>query len=309
MQIKHSWLFFIRRNLRMNELIQSFQQWLTEEGRAPKTIESYIGDIKGFQQYLREKSADESQPLSRFSFVRYKQLLLDKDFAVTTINKKVNSLKVYNDFLQKKGIVDENYIQLKKDQVKIASGSEHMVTALSEEEVERLLFYLEEQTKVSCRNKLIAYILLYTGIRVTELVNIKQADIDDLTSSLTVRGKGGKVPEISLRRQDVLEFIKQYQHGERIQSRFRDSEYLLVSQRSEKMNRDAVRDWLAKVSEDIGFKLHPHLFRHTFATRLLRKGVDLTTVSNLTGHSTVNMTAKFYIQTTRQEKQDAVEKL
>ena len=73
------------------------------------------------------------------------------------------------------------------------------------------------------------------------------------------------------------------------------------------MHRDAVRDWLANVSEDIGFKLHPHLFRHTFATRLLRKGVDLTTVSKLTGHSTVNMTAKFYIQTTRQEKQDAVE--
>ena len=290
-------------------LLEGFQQWLTEEGRAPKTIESYIGDIKGYQLFLREKSADESQPFSRFSFVRYKQLLLDKNLAVTTINKKVNSLKVYNDFLQKKGIVDKNYIQLKKDQVKIASGSEHMVTALSEEEVERLLFYLEEQTKVSCRNKLIAYILLYTGIRVTELVNIKLADIDSLTSSLTVRGKGGKVREISLRRQDVLQLIKQYQQGERKQSQFRESEYLLVSQRSEKMHRDAIRDWLANVSEDIGFKLHPHLFRHTFATRLLRKGVDLTTVSKLTGHSTVNMTAKFYIQTTRQEKQDAVEKL
>lgn len=138
----------------------------------------------------------QSQPLSRFSFVRYKQSLLDKDFAVTTINKKINSLKVYNDFLQKKGLVDENYIQLKKDQVKIASGSEHMVTALSKEEVERLLFYLEEQTKVSGRNKLIAYILLYTGIRVTELVNIKLADIDALTSSYTVQGKGGKVREI-----------------------------------------------------------------------------------------------------------------
>ena len=53
--------------------------------------------------------------------------------------------------------------------------------------------------------------LLYTGIRVTELVNIKLADIDNLTSSLTVRGKGGKVREISLRRQDVLQLIKQYQ--------------------------------------------------------------------------------------------------
>ena len=72
------------------------------------------------------------------------------------------------------------------------------------------------------------------------------------------------------------------------------------------MHRDAVRDWLSKISKDLGFKLYAHLFRHTFCTQLLKRGVDLTTVSKLAGHSTVNMTAKFYIQTTRQEKMDAV---
>jgi integrase/recombinase XerD len=292
----------------MNELAKAFQQWLLEEGRLQKTIESYVGDIKGFQQYLAEKAVNESKPLSRFSFVRYKQYLLDNEFAVSTINKKINSLKVYNDFLQIKGFIDGNYIRLKKDRVQIAAGSEHTVTALSEEQIERLLFYLEDHTKVIIRNKLIAYLLLYTGVRVTELVNIKLADIDTLTNSLTVRGKGGKVREISLR-QDVLQLIKQYQQGERMQSRFNESEYLLVSQRSKKMHRDAVRDWLAIVSKELGMKLHPHLFRHTFCTRLIKKGIDLTTVSKLAGHSTVNMTARFYIQTTREEKQNAVEKL
>jgi integrase/recombinase XerD len=292
----------------MNELAKAFQQWLMEEGRSPKTIESYVSDIKGFQMYLNEKAVNESKPLSRFSFVRYKQYLLDKQYSTSTTNKQITSLKVYNDFLQSKGLVDANYIQLKKDKVQIAAGSEHIVTALTEEEIERLLFYLEDHTKVSIRNKLIAYLLLYTGVRVTELVNIKLADIDTLTNSLTVRGKGGKVREISLR-QDVLQLIKQYQQGERLKSRFCESEYLLVSQRSEKMHRDAVRDWLANVSKELGVKLHPHLFRHTFCTRLIHKGVDLTTVSKLAGHSTVNMTAKFYIQTTREEKQNAVDKL
>ncbi|WP_433744955.1 tyrosine-type recombinase/integrase [Falsibacillus pallidus] len=292
----------------MNNLVQSFELWLTEEGKAAKTIESYVGDIKGYHLYIKDKAVSNEQPLSRFSFVRYKQHLLDQSFAVATINKKINSLKVYNDFLQKKGIVSESYIQLKRDRVVIAAGSEHVVTALSEEEVEKLLFYLEDHTKVSIRNKLIVYLLLYTGVRVSELVNIKLVDIDVLTSALTVRGKGGKIREISLR-QDVLQLKKQYQQGERVQSRFQDSEYLLVSQRAKKMHRDAVRDWLSIVGNELGMKLHPHLFRHTFATRLLRKGVDLTTVSKLTGHSTVNMTAKFYIQTTRKEKQNAVDKL
>lgn len=302
-------LFCLRRIFfGMKGLLKEFQQWLLEEGKASKTIESYVGDVKGFQKFLHEKAIDSSQPLSRFAFVRYKQHLLDESFKVATINKKVNSLKVYNDFLQIRKLVNESYIQLKRDQIKIAMGSEHVVTALSEDEVDRLLFFLEDRTKVSIRNKLIAYLLLYTGVRVSELVGIQLADVDTLTATLVVRGKGGKVREISLR-QDVLQLIKQYQQEERLQSKFHESKYLLVSQRSEKMHRDAVRDWLEKISKELGMKLHPHLFRHTFATRLLRKGVDLTTVSKLTGHSTVNMTAKFYIQTTREEKQNAVDKL
>jgi len=307
MQASMAFLCF-KEVLPLQELLGAFKQWLTEEGKSPKTIESYVGDVEGFQKYLTEKAVDTSQPLSRFSFVRYKQHLLDNEYAIATINKKINSLKVYNDFLQKKGIVSESYIQLKRDRVQIAAGSEQIVTALSEEQVEKLLFYLEDHTKVSQRNKLIAYLLLYTGVRVSELVSIKLSDIDYLASTLTVRGKGGKIREISLR-QDVVHLIRSYVKEERVKSKFKDSEYLLLSQRAPKVHRYAIRDWLANISKELGFKLHPHLFRHTFCTRLLKKGVDLTTVSKLAGHSTVNMTAKFYIQTTRQEKMDAVQLL
>ncbi|KGA97232.1 integrase [Alkalihalobacillus alcalophilus ATCC 27647 = CGMCC 1.3604] len=289
-------------------LVQEFEQWLHEEGKVQATIQSYVGDVQGFQKYLNEKVADENQLLSRFAFVRYKQYLLDEGFAIATINKKINSLKVYNDFLRMKGMVSESFIHMKRDRVMIAAGSEHVVTALSDKEVEQLLFYLEVSRKVTMRNKLIVYLLLYTGVRVSELINIKLSDIEFLTHMLTVQGKGGKIREISMRK-DVLELINQYMKGERVASKFQDSEYLLVSQRAPKMHRDAVRDWLAKISNELGFKLHPHLFRHTFCTRLLKKGVDLTTVSKLAGHATVNMTAKFYIQTSREEKQRAVDLL
>lgn len=287
--------------------IQAFAQWLLEEGKAEKTIESYVTDVKGFQAYLQERT-NEKVALSRFSFVRYKEHLIKESYAVSTINKKINSLKVYNDFLRMKGIVEESYIQLKRDRIPIAVGSEKEVQVLTDEQVEKLLFYVEDQKKVNLRNKLIVYLLLYTGVRVSELVGIKLADIDTLTSTINIVGKGGKHREIGLR-EDVLQLVQEYRKKDRSDSIFSDSEYLLLSQRAEKMHRDAVRDWLAKVSKDIGFQLYPHLFRHTFCTRLLKRGVDLTTVSKLAGHSTVNMTAKFYIQTTREEKQTAVEKL
>lgn len=87
----------------------------------------------------------------RYLFVRYKQYLMDENYATSTINKKVNSLKVYNDYLQMKGIVNDNYIQLRKDRVPIASGSEQMVEAMTDQEVERVLAYIEDTEKVSMR--------------------------------------------------------------------------------------------------------------------------------------------------------------
>lgn len=289
-------------------LIRDFQQWLIEDGKSPRTVDSYCNDVKQFQLYLTEKATVEKQLLSRFSFVRYKQHQMERKLAISTINKAINSLKVYNDFLEDKGLVQENFIQLKRDRIQIATGSEHVVTSLSEEEVEQLLFYVENQSKVSQRNKLIAYLLLYTGVRVSELIHIKREDIDLLTASLIVRGKGNRVREISLR-QDVIALVNNYIKGERANSKFGGSEFLLVSQRSPKLHRDAVRDWLSIISKDIGFKLHPHLFRHTFCTRLLNKGVDITTVSKLAGHANVNMTIKYYINITREQKRDAVDKL
>lgn len=273
----------------------TFAQWLLEEGKAEKTIESYVTDVKGLILFLQEKASDETV-LSRFSFVRYKEHLIKSDYAVSTINKKINSLKVFNDFLRMKGVVDESYIQLKRDQVPIAAASDLHVEILSEKEFERLLFYVEDGNRVSTRNKLIIYLLLYTGVRVSELVGIKLKNIDVLTSTIRIIGKGGKHRKIGLR-EDVLQLIQTYRREERSESFFSQSDYLLLSQRTQKTHRDAVRSWLAKVSKELGFHLHPHLFRHTFCTRLLKKRVDLTTVSILAGHSTVNMTAKFYIQT------------
>src|SRR4051812_33580820 len=123
-------LFLSKEGICMNH-VPAFQQWLVEEGKAKTTIESYVGDVQAFQTFLHEKVAVSEPLLSRFAFVRYKQHLLDEGFAPSTINKKVNSLKVYNDFLRMKGFVNESFIHMKRDRVKVASGSEHVVTALS----------------------------------------------------------------------------------------------------------------------------------------------------------------------------------
>ncbi len=199
-------------------------------------------------------------------------------------------------------------VDLKRDKIRIAYGSEQEVEVYTENEVERLLFYIQDQEKVSLRDKLIVLLLLYTGIRVSELVSIRLKDLDLLTLQLHVVGKGGKIREVPLR-SEVVEVAKEYMATERKGHKFSHSEYLLLTQRSGKMDRDAVNKLLNKHGEYLAITMRPHKFRHTFCTRLLKVGVPLTTTAKIAGHARIQTTAAFYINTSRQDKQDAVDLL
>lgn len=165
----------------------------------------------------------------------------------------------------------EVIVDLKKDRVSIATGSEHQVEIYTDKQIERILFYIKNQKKVTLRDRMIIHILMFTGVRVSELCNIKLKNIDFLTGHLKVFGKGGKVREVPLK-MEILELIKEY-HIERNNNPYNSSEYLILGQRGA-IQRDAVNTLLEKYSMDgdFGIKLKPHTFRHTFCTRLLKRG-------------------------------------
>lgn len=282
----------------------TFHQWLLDEGKASATIESYLRDVRQFQRYLEKKMAHTPTKFSRFYFTSYLKQLEKEKKAIRTINKAVTSLKVYNDWLYQTGQVEAVYVSVRKDKVKVAQGSEAEVSVLTEDQVERFLFYLEQETS---RNKLMGYLLLYTGMRVSELVHLKKREIDWLNARVTVRGKGGKIREIPLRK-DVIEVLKNYLEECHL-GKYSDSEYVLVSQRADHIHRDTVRRWLSFVGQKLGFHIHPHMLRHTFCTRLLRNGVELSTVSKLAGHANVNMTSTYYIHLSNETKKSAVDLL
>ncbi|MCM3625714.1 tyrosine-type recombinase/integrase, partial [Brevibacillus borstelensis] len=111
-------------------------------------------------------------------------------------------------------------------------------------------------------NHLIVWLLLYTGVRVSELCGIQLSDLDYLTNTLRITGKGGKYREIPLR-PDLVDLIKEYIRSERQENKHQDSPYLLLSQRAEKMHKDAVNTLLEGMERRLGFKMYPHKFRHT----------------------------------------------
>jgi integrase/recombinase XerD len=287
------------------DFVEKFRRHLKEDGKCPKTIESYVGDIAGFVAYIENMGVKFQGELKRFYVTSFRNYLIESRYGTATINKKINSIQSFNVFLMRNRHTSEIVVDLRKDRMKVAFGSEKQVEVFSEKQVERMLFYIQNKDKVSRRDRMIILLLMYTGVRVSELCDIRVRNIDFLTGHLRVLGKGGKVREVPLK-EEVVESIREY-ISERSGSQFGDSEHLILGQRGA-LKRDAVNTLLEKHGKELqlGVKLKPHTFRHTFCTRLVGKGVPLTTVSKLAGHSSVETTAKFYINSSKEEKMRAV---
>lgn len=123
--------------------IKEFGSHLREEGKAEKTIQSYSGDTMGFLTYLKSKELSFDGILNRFTVNSYKSHLIKENYQPTTINKKLNSILSFNDFLIHEDIMEDKVVDLGRDRIKIAKGSEKPVEVYSEETVESLLFHME----------------------------------------------------------------------------------------------------------------------------------------------------------------------
>lgn len=290
------------------KLVSEFQESLVADGLASKTIESYTGDIRAFLEWLESKGNIFNGNLKRFHVTSYKSYLVQNNYEINTINKKINSLQSFNQFLMDEKYITEKVVDLRKDKLKLAAGSEKEVEVFTNEEIEKLLFYIQSE-EVTSRDRLIIHLLLYSGIRVSELVNIKLKDVDMLAMNLIISwGKGGKRREVPLKG-EVIEAIKKYLEGERRGNKFAKSEYLILTNRAAKMDRDAVNKLLNKLGMRLGLRMYPHLFRHTFCNLLLKRGVELTTVAKLAGHASIQTTAQFYINTSQQDKRNGIDLL
>jgi len=174
------------------KLVSDFDRTLVEDGLFPATVSSYTSDVRCLLGWIESKGNIFTGNLKRFHVTAYKNHLVQNNYEINTINKKINSLQSFNQFLIDEKYIIEQVVYLRKDKLKLAAGSEKDVEVFTDEEVDNLLFYIQSD-EVASRDKLIILLLLYTGVRVSELVNIKLRDLDILSMNLTISwGKGGK---------------------------------------------------------------------------------------------------------------------
>ena len=266
-------------------LQNKFITYLSSEKRfSEHTIKSYTTDLKQFISFLSSEFQiiDEINEIS-FQIIRtWIASLLEKGLSPRSVNRKISTLKTYFKFLIREGKLIENPMM----KVVAPKSKKRLPVFIEEDQIASLLNEVQfEEGFVGQRNKLIIELFYVTGIRLSELINIKISDVDFNSQSIKVLGKRNKeriIPLSSTTINSLNNFIENNQKNDFLFTNL-DGMKLYT-----KLVYRLVNKYIAKISSVN--KKSPHILRHTFATHMLNNGADINAIKELLGHANLSAT-------------------
>ena len=263
--------------------IEEFIDYLRYEKKySENTIASYQNDLKKAYIFFKKDFKD----LSKKDIQNYIQSLSKKESA-SSVSRTISTLKSFYKFLQINRYTKNNPLGTISNPKTIKK----LPKVLSEKEVDKLLD-INLKTHFDYRNKAMLELMYSSGLRVSELINLKVNDIDLKNASVRIFGKGSKeriVPLDDYAIEALDNYIKYhrkslFKHGE--------NNYLFLNNHGNKMTRQGFFKILQKIAKEKNIKseLSPHTLRHSFATHLLKHGADLRSIQELLGHSDISTT-------------------
>lgn len=291
-------------------MLEGFKEFMEIELRlSENSINSYYSDVKLYEKYYKESYAEELRELVYADVKMYKQYLLNKSTSPKTINRKLTSLRTYNEFLIQKKLQTEMVIK-DRDFIKIQKNKLNN-NMISVQDVNKIKHYAAKDLKASKRDFCFVSILCYGGLRASEITNIKIGDIRLNERELYIVGKGEKFRTVVIN--NIMYFaIKDYLE-ERQQINTKNL-YLFISQKSintkKPVNRNFCNRILNKYKDLCKLEeLHPHLLRHFYGSNALHNaGYTIEQVASQMGHSNIN-TTKEYLDTEKEDMMALANKL
>lgn len=269
--------------------LDGFKNYLLEKGKREKTIEDYVRHINNFDKWLQSEGSNLEQ-LTRYDVQQYIKHLQDIGNKATTLNPKFSAIVAYARYLGQSHLVEN----IQRPEIR---HTRHICPkSLPRNERNRMFRELERSGNL--RSIAIAYLLLYTGLRVSELIALNRNNVymGERSGNAVVRdGKGGIARTVPLP-SEARYHIRRY-----LEIRVDDDQALFLSNFKKRMSIRTVQ----RVFEKLG--IHAHMLRHTYGKELVSSGVDIATVAELMGHSDVNVTRR-YAAPSMKDLEQAVEK-
>ena len=270
----------------MNSYINSFSEYLNDElNYSEKTVKTYIESLKEFTSFLQEHNYSFLK-LNKDIANSYKAYLVSKNYEAKTSSLYLSAARTFYRYLVEiKAIASNPFVGIKNPKV-----IKKLPNFLNHSESESLLEMEKEDSILDIRNDFIIEFLYATGLRVSELCNIKLKDISFSEKKIKVMGKGSKERIVFYEAIDDKLWNDYLCVRDKILNGT-PSDYLLVSITGKLTTRSVekiVKNYALK--KNIKSKVTPHTLRHTFATDLLNEGADIRSVGELLGHESLSTT-------------------
>lgn len=287
----------------MNDFYSELKEYLDflkyQKNYSDLTIAAYRRDIEHFLLYLRTEGI-ESLDAVEYAFLRgYLTQLHQENLSAKTINHKMSSLRGFYRYLLKEELIDDNPFLL----IDSLKEPQRNPDFLYIDEMMDLLDSIETNTPLNRRNKAMLELMYASGLRCSEVVELTIPQIDFSRHLLLIHGKGRKDRYVPFH-DYAAQWLKDYIDTDRqelMAKKHLNHSYVFVNKFGGKMTNRGVEDIVNRVTQkyDATKKIHPHTFRHSFATHLLEEGVDIRVVQELLGHTNLS-TTQVYTHITNQ---------
>ena len=288
-----------------NDVVQLFKNYLeSEKGYTDNTLISYMDDLQNLIRFLNHEQFGELLTVSP-RIARFYTATLHENYKPKSIARKISSIRSFYTFLVKDDLVDDNPFL----DVELPKKEKRLPKFIYPDEIEKLFDSIDTSSVLGKRNYLILEFLYGTGVRVTELVNVKLNDIDFYDHTVLIHGKGQKDRIVPLH-QRLTDEIRDYVLTARVDllkhNQSKISPFVFLNNRGTQITSRGVRMVINKILLNSGeaLKISPHTLRHSFATHLLNNGADLRSVQELLGHAHLSST-QIYTKVSKEKLKDS----
>jgi integrase/recombinase XerD len=261
-----------------------------EKGLSPNTVAAYRRDLTKFDSYAKKKKLS-MQSVARDDLVDFLSTLFRQKLESRTVARHLVTLRNFFRFAQTQDLIPTDP-SLNLESPKIRRS---LPGYLRLEEIERLLAQPDEKTPIGLRDRAMLDVLYSTGLRVSELVNLRVMDLDHQVGCIRCIGKGDKERIVPIGKK-ALALVERYLRDARPKlvpaGKQVNSPVLFINSRGGPLSRVGVWKILSSYGKRAGLRmpLTPHMLRHSFATHLLEGGADLRSVQLMLGHSDISTT-------------------